>query len=185
MESVAACIKKYFELSGRTIVYHLAGNETVQLRLPKDRLYHLLGLRYLADIRLFEAPRSKLLALKKVLRGEVTQQQIERSHFYIEFTEDRITYFDHFNRFFEEGQCDELVLFNPKAVSRTANGSQIEADYMLYLILEENHYLHLFLKVNLEDGYAYPCSYFHRAANDFLNGQRNRIPIEKIEIKCR
>jgi len=184
VESVAACIKKYFALPSRHVVYHLAEGEAVHLNLPRDGLYHLLGLQYLRHIPLLQNTKAKLPILKKISRGEILQQQIASGCSYAENVEDRVTYFDDFHRFFEDGQCKELVRFNPKAVSRTPGGSQIEADYMLYLALNENEkeYLHLFLRVNPADGNAYPCSFFYRANNDFLKGQRKRIPIEKVEL---
>lgn len=127
MDLLKKCAYTYKEYVGYDYTFITDCNYSIKVRFPAQCFYHLVGLHYLTDIAQLDRARQSNLpssVYKRILKGQISQELVEKSSFYSEI-EERISHFPNLGKVLTS---KIIVDFDYTKVQRT----KLQSKYLLF-----------------------------------------------------
>lgn len=144
---LSSIINRYNNLLDITYILYLGhkGNEyKLEVIFKKENFPHLVGLHELNDLAQLKSNKEAIF--DKIKNNKITEPEISKSIHFPKI-EARISNFHHLEDIFDNlGKGRTNIYRRPPKQKYIMPGSQIEADYLLKLEIDNSSILHLFLK---------------------------------------
>lgn len=176
----------YKELSEMNYSMILENGQVIELRFPTKSYHHLVGLHKYTDIAEVtvnkQMGRSQVSIFNNILRGKITEYDLQTSAHYTDETADRLRSFLNVKALLS----NQATIIPDFDINKVPFNTKIESDLLLFRTVVETTvgtiYMHLFFIYDEHYNFYAPVTFFENYSDAYIKNQRT-LAIQEVKVE--